>query len=113
MRTVIAGAAVLCLLAAQPASAAWTTGGQGVAGTKAGRLAAPTPTCANRTVQWPAVGGSATYAVHFANGNTYQPTPDVVTSGTTAQAPGRVNVLVKAVVGSWSISAESAGKICS
>ncbi|SDO15361.1 hypothetical protein [Lentzea jiangxiensis] len=41
MRGVIAAAAVLCLLAAQPASAAWTTGGQGAAGAKAATVAAP------------------------------------------------------------------------
>ncbi|MEU0883469.1 hypothetical protein ABZ345_33090 [Lentzea sp. NPDC005914] len=114
MRAVIVGTAVLCLIAAQPASAAWTTSRQGNAPAKAGQLGAVTPiTCTGTTVRWTAAGGPVTYSVYFANGNNnYPPNPDVVTAGTTATAPGKVNVLVKAVVGSWSVQAESAGKIC-
>lgn len=114
MRAVIVGAAVLCLLAASPASAAWTTSRQGNAPAKAGQLVPIGPvTCTGTTVRWTAAGGPVTYSVYFATGNNYPNTPDVVTTGTTATAPGKVNVLVKAVVGSWSVQAESAGKICS
>lgn len=115
MKPSVTAAAALCLLAvaAQPASAAWSTSSQGSVGGKAGQLVAPAPTCTGTTVRWPAAGGPATYSVYFANGANYPNTPSVVTGDTTAQAPGRVNVLIKAVVGSWFVQAESAGKICS
>lgn len=115
MKPSVTAAATLCLLAvvAQPASAAWTTSGQGSVGARAGQLVAPAPTCTGTTVRWPAAGGPATYSVYFANGANYPSAPSVVTGDTTAQAPGKVNVLVKAVVGSWSVQAESTGKICS
>ena len=114
MRDVIAGAAVLCLVAAPAAQAAWQTSAPGTGKAKAGQLVALTPiTCTGTTVRWTAVGGPATYSVYFANGNNYPATPDVVTGNTSATAPGKVNVLIKAAVGTWSTQAESAGKICS
>ncbi|MDT7785903.1 MAG: hypothetical protein QOF58_4322 [Pseudonocardiales bacterium] len=114
MRAVIAGAAVLCLVVAPAAHAAWQTSAPGTAKAKAGQLVALTPiTCTGTTVRWTAVGGPATYSVYFANGNNnYPATPDVVTGNTSATAPGKVNVLIKAAVGSWPVQAESAGKIC-
>jgi hypothetical protein len=112
MRVVITGAAVLCLIAAQPATAAWRTVAPGPAGATAGQLATPAPiTCTGRTVEWRPAGGPVQYRVWFNGGKN----PDVVTSGTKTTAPGsgQVSVRVEAFVGTWAVEASTSSKICS
>lgn len=112
MRVVIAGAAVLCLFAAQPASAAWRTSAPGPAKARTGQLQSPAPvTCAVRKVDWQPAGGPVQYRVWFNNGNK----PDLVTAETTATAPGSgpVSVRVEAFVGSWAVETTTTNKICS
>jgi len=105
MRTAIAAGAVLCLLAAQPASAAWTTSGQGSAGARAGTLQPVVVTScvrgATTLVNWNALPGATSYTVSWQQGN-----GDFNKSGTTSLltygVPGPVDrVRVQAVAGSW------------
>lgn len=112
MKVVIVGAAALCLLAAQPASAAWQTSQQGDGAAKAGQLGSPAPiTCTGRTVVWQPAGGPVQYRVWFNGGKN----PDVITSGTTTAAPGSgsVSVRVEAFIGTWAVEASTTNKICS
>lgn len=112
MKAVVLGAAALCLVVAQPASAAWQTTAPGPARAKAGLLMSPAPfTCTGRTVEWRPAGGPVQYRVWFNGGKN----PDVVTSDTKTAAPGSgsVNVRVEAFVGTWAVEASTAGKICS
>lgn len=107
----IAGAALLCLFAAQPATAAWRTSAPGPAQAGAGQLRSPAPvTCAARQVDWRPAGGPVRYRVWFNHGK-----PDLVTSETTATAPGSgpVSVRVEAFVGAWAVEAMTTSKICS
>ncbi|MET9230402.1 hypothetical protein [Lentzea sp. NPDC003310] len=119
MRTVIAGAAVLCLLAAQPASAAWTTSSQGPAGAKAATVTAPTGivcTKSSGAVTWPAVAGVPTYDVWWSDkenggGNFYGffrvSSPSYTVTGGTP-----LRVKVRSVAGNWT-SVQSPEQICS
>lgn len=111
MRLVVVGAVALCLVVAQPASAAWQTSRQGTASAKAGQLASPAPiTCTGRTVGWQPAGGPVQYRVWFNGGKN----PDVVTSGTATTAPGSgsVSVRVEAFIGTWAVEAGTPDKIC-
>jgi hypothetical protein len=113
MRAVITGAAVLCLVAAPAAQAAWQTSAPGTGTAEALLLASPAPiTCTGRTVEWRAAGGPVQYRVWFNGGRN----PDVTTSDTKTAAPGSgsVSVRVEAFAGtSWAVESSTAGKICS
>ncbi|MGW6448638.1 hypothetical protein [Lentzea sp. NPDC055074] len=119
MRTVIAGAAVLCLLAAQPASAAWTTGGQGSAGARAATVTAPSGivcTKSSGAVTWQAVPGVPAYDLVWSDksngeGNFSGPlrvssTSHTITGGTV------LRVKVRSVAGNWT-SVQSPEQFCS
>jgi hypothetical protein len=107
-RPVLAGAAVLCLLAAQPASAAWQTSTPGTAKAKAGTVQALVITsCVKGTpsvVKWEAVPGASMYTVLWQQGNGAN-APYVnkdTASGLTYNVPDSVaRVRVQATVGSW------------
>lgn len=77
----------------------------------AGQLRSPAPvTCAARQVDWRPAGGPVRYRVWFNHGK-----PDLVTSETTATAPGSgpVSVRVEAFVGARAVEAMTTSKICS
>ncbi|MDX8035545.1 hypothetical protein SK803_35515 [Lentzea sp. BCCO 10_0856] len=107
-RPVIAGAAVLCLLAAQPASAAWQTSAPGTAKAKAGTVQALVITsCVQGTptaVRWEAVPGASMYTVLWQQGNGAN--APYANSGTTSaltySVPDSISrVRVQATVGTW------------
>ncbi|HEX7309445.1 hypothetical protein [Lentzea sp.] len=107
MRGVIAGAAVLCLLAAQPAVAAWTTSGQGSAGAKGGTLQPVVITsCAKGTgnstsVTWNALQGATSYTVSWQQGNG-DFNKSASTTSTAYSVPLSIDrVRVQASVGTW------------
>ncbi|MFD9704154.1 hypothetical protein [Lentzea sp. NPDC059081] len=119
MRTVIAGAAVLCLLAAQPASAAWTTSGQGSAGAKAAAVTVPTGLACSRStgaVTWQAVQGATGYDVWWSdkdnNGGGNFTGPIRVTSPSYTVTNGTpLRAKVRSVAGTWQ-SAQSPDANC-
>ena len=108
MRAVLAGTAVLCLLAAQPAAAAWQTSAPGPAKAKGGTVVPLTITSctkgASTAVTWQPVPGASTYTVLWQEGggvgspwNRSATTPEV-----TFSVPESINrVRVQAAVGSW------------
>jgi hypothetical protein len=109
-RPVIAGAAVLCLLAAQPASAAWQTSSPGTAKARAGTVQPLVITScvkgASTVVKWEAVPGASMYTVLWQQGHGGGPYGNTgTTSALTYTVPGSLNrVRVEATVGSWSTS---------
>lgn len=118
MRAVIAGTAVLCLLAAQPASAAWQTTKSGTGSAKAGAVQALVITsCAKGSttvVQWEPVPGASMYTVLWQQGGG-ENSPynrSATTQAQTYSVGESINrVRVQATVGSWTTSYTE--KICS
>ena len=117
MRAVIVGAAVLCLVAVQPASAAWTTSKQGGAAAKAGTVQPLVITsCAKggtTVVKWDAVPGATLYTVMWQQGGgTGAPfSQSATTNALTYSVADSLNrVRVQATVGSWTTSFTE--KIC-
>jgi hypothetical protein len=113
MRAVIAGAAVLCLLAAQPASAAWQTSTNGSARAKAGTVVPLTiSSCVkagqnSTSVSWQSVPGATMYTVLWQQGNGANAswTNSDTTSALTYSVPESIGrVRVQATVGSWTTS---------
>lgn len=106
-RTVVA-AAVLCLLVAQPASAAWVTSAPGTAKAQGGTISALVITsCVKGTpsvVKWQAVPGASLYTVMWQQGSGgFNKTG--TTSSLTFDVPLEIDrVRVQATVGSWSTS---------
>ncbi|MCX2953101.1 hypothetical protein [Lentzea sp. NEAU-D7] len=112
MKRPVIAAAVLCLLAAQPASAAWQTSRTGTAQAKAGTVEPLVITSCvkagnSTTVRWEAVPGASLYTVLWQQGNgsnadfrNSATTPDL-----TYNVPAPIDrVRVQATVGSWSTS---------
>ncbi|SES25572.1 hypothetical protein [Lentzea albida] len=111
MKRPVLAAAVLCVLAAQPASAAWQTSAPGTAKAKAAAVTAPTGiTCATSTgvVTWQAVGGVPNYDLRWSdkgNGDGNFTTPVRVSSTSYTVTGGTpLRVRVRAVAGSWTSS---------
>lgn len=111
MSRVVVATAVLCLLAAQPASAAWETNAPGTAKAKAGTVQPLVITsCAKGTptvVKWEPVPGASMYTVLWQQGNGAN--APYANSGTTSALTYSVadsisRVRVQATVGSWSTS---------
>jgi len=108
MRAVIAGAAVLCLVAAPAAQAAWQTAAPGTAKAKAGTVQALVITsCAKGTptvVSWDPVPGANLYTVLWQQGNgANAPFGETATTASlTYSVPSSISrVRVQATVGSW------------
>jgi hypothetical protein len=118
MRAVIAGAAVLCLVAAPAAQAAWQTSAPGTAKARAGTVQ---PLVINSCVQgastvvsWEPVPGANMYTVLWQQGNGAGApfSQSGTTSTLTYSVTGSLNrVRVQATVGSWTTSYTE--KICS
>jgi hypothetical protein len=111
MSRVVVAAAVLCLLAAQPASAAWEARSPGTANAKAGTVQALVITsCVKGTptvVKWEPVPGASMYTVLWQQGSgAGAPYGNSgTTSALTYSVPDSINrVRVQATVGSWSTS---------
>ncbi|SFR19804.1 hypothetical protein SAMN04488564_10524 [Lentzea waywayandensis] len=107
-RPVIAATAVLCLLAAQPASAAWETSRTGVARAKAGTVEALVITSCLKgnptVVKWDAVPGAAMYTVLWQQGGGAF-NKEASTAALTYNVPLAIDrVRVQATVGNWSTS---------
>lgn len=118
MRAVIAGAAVLCLVTAPAAEAAWQTSAPGLATAKAGTVQPLVITsCAKGTptvVQWASVPGATMYTVLWQQGNGANApfSQSDTTPGLTYSVADSLNrVRVQATVGSWTTSYTE--KICS
>lgn len=111
MKRPMIAAAVLCLLAAQPASAAWQTSKTGTAQAKAGTIEALVITSCVRgnptVVKWDAVPGATMYTVLWQQGNGAGAdfNRSATTSALTYNVPNTIDrVRVQATVGSWSTS---------
>ncbi|MEV6715741.1 hypothetical protein AB0M48_27295 [Lentzea sp. NPDC051208] len=110
MKRPVIAAAVLCLLAAQPASAAWQTSKTGTAQAKAGTVEPLVITsCAkagnSTTVKWEAVPGAGLYTVMWQQGGGGSFNKEFSTTALTYNVPLAIDrVRVQAAVGSWSTS---------
>ncbi|MFD4673210.1 hypothetical protein ACFWNN_26045 [Lentzea sp. NPDC058450] len=108
MRRLLLAVAVLCLLAAQPASAAWQTSAPGTAKARAGTVAPVVVISCLKglvtVVTWQPVSGASLYTVLWQNGNGAN--ADFNRSATTGLlthiVPASIDrVRVQATVGSW------------
>ncbi|MEV6242286.1 hypothetical protein [Lentzea sp. NPDC051838] len=120
MRVAIAGAAVLCLVAVQPASAAWQTSNQGNAAAKAVTASVPGGlTCVKSTgvISWTAVAGVPEYEVYWSDKDqggqgTFTVVTGVTTTSYTVTGKVPLRAKIRSVAGPWT-STQSAEKICS
>ncbi|MDX8047770.1 hypothetical protein SK571_00110 [Lentzea sp. BCCO 10_0798] len=109
MKRPVIAAAVLCLLAAQPASAAWQTSKAGTAQARAGTVQALVITSCVKgnptVVKWDAVPGATMYTVLWQQGGGGPFNKEFSTAALTYNVPLAIDrVQVRATVGSWSTS---------
>ncbi|WP_439660551.1 hypothetical protein ACSHWB_02975 [Lentzea sp. HUAS TT2] len=108
MKRPVIAAAVLCLLAAQPASAAWQTSSAGTAKAKAGTISVPTGLACSpttRVISW--TGNMPGYEVSWSaksNGNGAKDFSDwvaVAASPYTVPSGPVLRARVRAAAGTW------------
>lgn len=111
MKRPVIAAAVLCLLVAQPASAAWQTSTTGAAQAKAGTVEALVITSCVKgnptTVTWNAVPGATAYTVSWQQGGGVGGAfnKEFSTAALTYDVPLAIDrVRVRATVGTWTTS---------